>query len=92
MQSISQLVTSKKQLETRNKLTSLEVRNRALSIMGDLASTQAPNDMTAWYCRAYRVLGESRLMAITKMARDPSVRNQKRMAGWLISEEMKARA
>lgn len=92
MQSISQLVTSKKQLETRNKLTSLEVRNRALSIMGDLASTQAPNDMTAWYCKAYRVLGESRLMAITKMARDPSVRNQKRMAGWLISEEMKARA
>lgn len=91
MQSISQLVTSKKQLETRNKLTSLEVRNRALSIMGDLASTQAPNDMTAWYCKAYRVLGESRLMAITKMARDPSVRNQKRMAGWLISEEMKAR-
>ena len=60
--------------------------------MGDLASTQAPNDMTAWYCKAYRVLGESRLMAITKMARDPSVRNQKRMAGWLISEEMKARA
>ena len=92
MQSISQLVTSKKKLETRNKLTSLEVRNRALSIMGDLASTQAPNDMTAWYCKAYRVLGESRLMAITKMARDPSVRNQKRMAGWLISEEMKARA
>lgn len=92
MQSISQLVTSKKQLETRNKLTSLEVRNRALSIMSDLASTQAPNDMTAWYCKAYRVLGESRLMAITKMARDPSVRNQKRMAGWLISEEMKARA
>ena len=92
MQSISQLVTSKKQLETRNKLTSLEVRNRALSIMGDLASTEAPNDMTAWYCKAYRVLGESRLMAITKMARDPSVRNQKRMAGWLISEEMKARA
>lgn len=92
MQSISQLVTSKKQLETRNKLTSLEVRNRALSIMGDLASTQAPNDMTAWYCKAYRVLGESRLMAIAKMARDPSVRNQKRMAGWLISEEMKARA
>ena len=92
MQSISQLVTSNKKLETRNKLTSLEVRNRALSIMGDLASTQAPNDMTAWYCKAYRVLGESRLMAITKMARDPSVRNQKRMAGWLISEEMKARA
>ena len=60
--------------------------------MGDLASTKAPNDMTAWYCKAYRVLGESRLIAITKMARDPSVRNPKSMAGWLISEEMKARA
>ena len=92
MQSISQLVTSNKKLETRNKLTSLEVRNRALSIMGDLASTEAPNDMTAWYCKAYRTLGESRLMAIVKAAKDPSVRNQKSMAGWLIKEEMKARA
>lgn len=90
------LVTSKKKLEKRNyltsnKLTSLEIRDRALSIMGDLASTEAPHDMTAWYCKAYRILGEAKMMAIVSMAKDPSVKDQRKLVGWLIREEMNAK-
>lgn len=91
MQTLSQLVTSNSKLGTRNKLTSLEIRERALSIAGELASTEAPNDMTAWYCKAYRVIGEQRFTAVASMARDVTVKNPRKMFGWLLREEMKAR-
>lgn len=91
MNGLRKLVTSKKELETRNKLTSLEIKTRVLDILGDLACTTPPNDMTGWYCKAYKTLGESRMVAITKMARDPSVIDQKKILGWVIKEEMSAK-
>ena len=83
----SQLVNSKlEQLGTRNKLTSLEIRERALRIAIGLTSTLEPNDMTAWYCKAYRVLGEGRYSACASSAREG--RNPKALFGWLLKEEM----
>lgn len=89
-ESASQLVNSKLgKLETRNKLTSLEIRERALTIALGLTSTMEPNDMTAWYCKAYRTLGESRYMACVSAAREG--RNPKGLFGWILKEEMSKR-
>lgn len=85
--SLRELVTSKKQLvATSNELTSLEIMERALTIAGPLASTQAPNDMTAWYCKAYRSLGEGKYLACAKAAN--SGRSPKKLFGYLLKTEM----
>ena len=88
MKRIGQLVTSKEKLETRKLVTSYEVRTRALGIADGLTSTTAPNDMTAWYCKAYRVLGENKYAALASMARAPEVRDGKRMFGYLLKQEL----
>lgn len=92
---LSQLVTSKKKLEIRKqvtsyKLTSLEIRDRALLLAGDLASVQEPNNMTAYYCKAFRILGEGRYLAVVSACRDRSIRNPMHLFNYLLREEMEA--
>ena len=82
-----ELVTRKEKLETRNELTSLEIQLRALEIAAGLTSTEAPNDMTGWYCLAYKKLGEGRYEACAKMARKGN--SPSRLFGWLIKQELK---
>ena len=87
----SQLVTSnmrETKLLTSNKLTSLEIRRRALTIAEGLTSTEPPNDMTAWYCKSYRSIGEIKYMACASIARQPGVRSPNKMFGYLLKEEM----
>lgn len=89
MRQLRELVTSNMELvPTSNKLTSLEVRIRALAIAEGLTSIDPPNDMTAWYCKAFRALGESRYTAIAKMA-TVNGEPRKKLFGWLLREEMK---
>ena len=89
-QKIGELVTSNKKLEklvTSKGLTSLQIKERALLIAAGLTSTVEPNDMTAWYCKAYRTLGEQRYSAVASMARQGN--NPKALFGWLLKREMK---
>lgn len=89
MYSTRQLVTSKKELEqlvTSNKLTSLDIQVRALTIAEGLTSTEAPNDMTAWYCKAFKTLGEGKYTAIASMARKGN--RPKSLFGWLLKQEL----
>lgn len=87
---IGQLVTSKQKLvSTSNKLTSLEIKQRALMIADGLTSTEAPNDMTAWYCKAYRTIGETKYAACASMARQKNVKKPRNLFGYLLKEEMK---
>lgn len=82
-----QLVTSNKKLvSTSNELTSLEIKTRALTIAAGLTSTIEPNDMTAWYCKAYRTLGEGKYSALASMAR--SGKKPSSLFGWLIKQEL----
>lgn len=86
----SQLVTRKKELEklvTSNKLTSLDIQERALRIAIGLTSTQEPNDMTAWYCKAFKTLGEGKYTAVAQAARG-GTKNPKNLFGYLLKEEM----
>ena len=96
MRATSQLVTSEtvmnerlKNYLTSNKSTSLEVQERALVIAGDLASIVEPNDMTAWYCKAYRTLGEGRYTMCAKAARKGN--KPQSLFGWLLKQEMAKR-
>lgn len=92
MYSTEQLVTSKKELEqlvTSNKLTSLDIQTRALTIAEGLTSTQAPNDMTAWYCKAFKTLGEGKYTAIAGMARKGNKPGS--LFGWLLKQELQKR-
>ncbi|MBH1979933.1 hypothetical protein I8H89_00255 [Candidatus Saccharibacteria bacterium] len=96
MQKLGELVTSKSKLETRklvtsSDLTSVQIKTRALGIADGLTSVQFPNDMTAWYCKAYKLLGEAKYAACASMARQPDVRNPKRLFGYLLKEEMSAK-
>jgi len=89
MQSIGQLVTSNKKLEqlvTSKELTSYEIKERALIIAAGLTSTEAPNDMTAWYCKAYKTLGEHKYSALASMAKEG--RSPKGLFGWLLKQEL----
>lgn len=70
------------------QLTSYEIRERALKLAEGLTCTQAPNDMTAWYCKAYKTLGESKYCALVSMAKDPSVKKPASVFGYLLKEEM----
>lgn len=84
-----QLVTSKKKLEklvTSNKLTSLDIQIRSLEIARGLTSTIEPNDMTAWYCKAFKTLGEGRYTMIAQSARKGN--NPKALFGWLLKQEL----
>jgi hypothetical protein len=87
-QPISELVTSK--LETRQKLkqlvTSLEIRVRVLEIAHGLTCTDYPNDMTGWYCKCYKELGEQRFQIVASSARQG--RTPKALFGWLLKQEM----
>jgi hypothetical protein len=85
-QSLSELVTSKEKLGTRNELTSLEVQIRALEIARGLTNTIEPHDMTEWYCRAYRLLGEGRYTLAAQMARKG--RTPKNLFSWILKQEM----
>lgn len=90
MTPINQLVTSKQKLvSTSNELTSLEIQERALLIADGLTSTQKPNDMTAWYCKAYKLLGEGKYTALAKSAHNG--RSPKSLFGYLLKEEMNKR-
>lgn len=94
--SLEELVTSNKRLEIRNyltsnKLTSLEIQERALGLAEGLTSTEDPNDMTAWYCKAYRTIGEGKYTMCVSMARKTSVTKPKSLFGWLLKQEMKAK-
>ena len=71
------------------QLTSYEIRERALFLAEGLTCTQAPNDMTAFYCKAFKTLGESKYCALVSMAKDPSVKKPKHIFGYLLKEEMK---
>ena len=88
-----QLVTSKKKLEklvTSNYLTSLDIQIRALEIARGLTSIVEPNDMTGWYCKAFKTLGEGRYTMIAQSARKGN--NPKALFGWLLKQEMAKRA
>lgn len=89
-----QLVTRNLKLETRNtnSLTSLEIQVRALNIGYGLTSTEAPNDMTSWYCKAYKVLGEGRYQMCASAAKQPGVKKPSSLFGWLLKQEMAQRA
>ena len=90
MKTFGQLVTSKQKLvSTSNKLTSLEIQERALVIADGLTSTEKPNDMTAWYCKAYKTLGEGKYTAIAQAARKE---NSKKLFGWLLKQELNKKA
>ena len=84
-------VTSSTSLTSRKKLnktssTSSVIKERALHIAGDLAKTEPNDDLTDWYCKAYKTLGESRYEAIAKMAR--SGQKPKNLFGWLLKRAM----
>lgn len=84
-----QLVTSKKKLELKQlitSLTSLEIRVRVLEIAHGLTCTDYPNDMTAWYCKCYKELGEQRFQIVAACARQG--RSPKALFGWLLKQEM----
>jgi len=83
-----QLVTSNLKLVTRNKLTSLEIQTRALNIAEGLTSIEAPNDMTAWYCKAYRTIGEGKYMMCARSAKMPGIKKPKSLFSWLLKQEM----
>lgn len=80
-----QLVTSNKKLVSTS-LTSLEVKDRALIIARGLTSTVAPNDMTAWYCKAFITLGEQKYTALASMAK--SGKRPSSLFGWLLKQEL----
>jgi len=85
-----ELVTRKQKLEelvTSNKLTSLDIQERALTIGRGLVSTMEPNDMTAWYCKAFKTLGEQKYSAVASMAKQG--KKPASLFGWLLKEEMK---
>ena len=93
-QSISELVTSKKELvnslklvtSCEKRLTNLEIRVRVLELGRDLLSLEYPNDMTAWYCKAYKEIGETKFGIICSMARQG--RKPKQLFGWLLKQEL----
>lgn len=90
MSPIRQLVTSKQKLvSTSNELTSYEIKQRALEIGKGLTSVTEPNDMTAWYCKAYKTLGEQKYAALASMAR--SGKKPASLFGWLIKQELSKR-
>jgi len=82
-----QLVTRKLELETRNELTSLDIQIRALEIARGLTSLIEPNDMTGWYCLAYKKLGEGKYSACASMARKGNT--PKNLFSWLLKQELK---
>lgn len=84
---ISELVTSNKKLKQLvTSLTSLEVRVRVLEIAHGLTCTDYPNDMTGWYCKCYKELGEQRFQIVATSARQG--RSPKSLFGWLLKQEM----
>lgn len=94
VKSIKELVTSKKELvnslelvtSLQSKLTNLEIRVRVIEIAGELACLTYPNDLTGWYCKCYKTLGESKFCAICTMARAGS--KPRNLFGWLLKQEM----
>lgn len=89
--SLSQLVTSKKEVVSSNYLTSYEVGIRVKEIIGDLGSYTSPN-LTGWYCKAYRLLGESMLTGIVSHCRsDTTIVNPKKIFGSMVKEQMAKR-
>lgn len=87
-----QLVTRKKELETKktsNYLTSLDIQIRALGIAEGLTSTELPNDMTAWYCKAYKTIGEGKYTLAAQTARKGNF--PKQLFGRILKEEMTKR-
>jgi len=67
------------------RLTSLEVRVRVLELGQGLLSTDYPNDMTAWYCKCYKELGEQKFAIVCSMARQG--KSPKSLFGWLLKQE-----
>jgi len=89
MMSLGQVLsTKKKTLNTEvlstSSMTSFQIRNRVEEIGGDLLSA----DFIAWYCKAYKILGEMKFAAIVSMARQPGVKNSRTLFGHLLREEM----
>ena len=81
---------TKKEVLSTSGMTNLQIRNRALSIADGLTSTD--RDFTAWYCKAYKSLGESKYAALASMARQPGVQNPRTLFGHLLKQEMRARS
>ena len=86
MKPISELVKNKSIQRIETRLTNLEVRVRVLELGRDLVSIDYPNDMTAWYCKAYKELGETKFGIICSMARQG--RKPKQLFGWLLKQEL----
>ena len=89
MESTEQLVTSNyvtRFKQPKKLVTSLDIRDKALVIAEGLTSTTAPNDMTGWYCKAFKQLGESKYSYIASCARQG--RNPKSLFGYLLKQEM----
>jgi len=85
MKPISELVKNKSIQRIETRLTNLEVRVRVLELGRDLVSIDYPNDMTAWYCKAYKELGETKFGIICSMAREGN--SPKKLFGWLLKQE-----
>ena len=86
MKPISELVKNKSIQRIETRLTNLEVRVRVLELGRDLLSLEYPNDMTAWYCKAYKELGETKFGIICSMARQG--RKPKQLFGWLLKQAL----
>lgn len=96
MGSATQLVTSNWKLVNRELvtsykknikvMTSIDIRIRALGIAEGLTSTQSPNDMTAWYCKAYKLLGEQKYAIVASTARQG--KNPPGLFATLLKEEL----
>lgn len=95
---ISELVTSKKELvnslklvtSCQKRLTNLETRVRILELGTGLLCLDYPNDMTAWYCKCYKELGETKFAIVCSMARQG--KKPKQLFGWLLKQELMKKA
>lgn len=83
-----ELKTNKKEVLSTSSMTNLEIRSRALGIADGLTSID--RDFTAYYCKAYKVLGERRYALVASMARQKGVKNPRTLFGYLLKQEMRA--
>ncbi|MFV0485342.1 MAG: hypothetical protein ACK5MU_03930 [Candidatus Saccharimonadales bacterium] len=94
MESIKQIATSKLQgvnsklqFEDR-KLSALEIREKVISIGGELISTSNP-DMTPWHCKCFKALGEQRYRTIASIVRtDSEIRDRSRVFSRILKDEL----
>jgi len=81
--SYEELVTSSKK---DKKLSPLDIQIKALTIAEGLVSINEPNDMTGWYCKRFKELGEKRYRIIVNCCKKSYVRSPERLFAKLLKE------